>query len=130
MFFFSFLSFFFQLIRSISEFGAKKHFIDHRTANAIHLSVIIKSIFWGYLLFQNISQRGGIPQGLLDRCSHLYLHIIKMNISSGQKPAYIVKILISEQIVITAALYFGQVFIFRRLIKLRVLEWFLLIMCK
>ena len=49
-----------------------------------------------------------------------------MDISSGQKPVYFVKILVSEQIAVTVVLYFGQVFIFRRLIKLRVLEWFLL----
>ena len=59
----------------------------------------------------------------------IYLHIIKID-SSGQKPVYTAKILISEQITVTAVLYFRQVLVFRRLIKLRVLEWFLLIMCK
>ena len=49
-----------------------------------------------------------------------------MDISSGQKPVHFVKILVSEQIAVTVVLYSGQVFIFHRLIKLRVLEWFLL----
>ena len=65
----------FSLIRSISEFGARKHFIDHRTANALHLFIIIKSKFFGSLLFQTISQRREIPQGLLDGCSHLFICI-------------------------------------------------------
>ena len=40
------------------------------------------------------------------------------------------KILISEQIVFPAVLYFEQVFIFCKLINKNVLEWFLLIMSK
>ena len=41
-----------------------------------------------------------------------------------------VKILILEQIVLTVMFYFGQVFLFWRLINKNVLEWFLPIICK
>ena len=37
---------------------------------------------------------------------------------------------ISEQIAVAAIFYFGQVFVFCRLINKNVLEWFILIMCK
>ena len=38
-----------------------------------------------------------------------------MDISSGKKPVYTIKILISEQITFAAVVYFGQVFVFCRL---------------
>ena len=98
----------------------------HRTANAIQLLVPIKRKFFGSLLFQNKLQRRGIPQGLLDKWSHLFIWIsLKWTLSSGQKPECIVKILISEQIAFAAVLYFGQVFVFCRLINKSTLEWFL-----
>ena len=97
----------------------------HRTANAIQLLVPIKRKFFGSLLFQNKLQRRGIPQGLLDKWSHLFIWIsLKWTLSSGQKPECIMKILISEQIAFAAVLYFGQVFVFCRLINKRMLEWF------
>ena len=50
-----------SLIRNIGEFGAKNYFTDHRTANGIQLFVPIKRKFFGSILFQNKSQRRGIP---------------------------------------------------------------------
>ena len=41
-----------------------------------------------------------------------------------------VKILVSEQIALSALFYFGQVFVFCRLINENVLDWFLLIIYK
>ena len=115
-----------NLIQNIGKFRAKKNFIDHQTANAIELFVPIKRKFFGSLLFQNKLQRRGIPQGLLDKYSHLFICIsLKWTLSSGQKLVYTVKILISEQIALAAVLYFGQVFVFCRLIK-SVFGWFLL----
>ena len=109
----------------------KKYLIDHRTAIAIQLFVPIKTKFFGSLLFPNKSQRRGIPQALLDKYRHLFIWIsLKWILSSGQKPVYTVKILLSEQIVFTAALYFGQVFVFCKLINESELEWCLLLMCK
>ena len=103
---------------NIGKFGAKKYFIEHRTANAIQLFVPTKRKSFGSLLFQNNSQRRGIPQGLLDKYSHLCICIsLKWTLSSGQKP-------------LTNTLCFGQVFVFCGLINKSVLEWFLLIMCK
>ena len=119
-----------SFIRNIAEFGAKKYFIDHRTANAIQLFVPIKRKFFGSLLFQNKSQRRGILQGLLNKYSRLFICIsLKWTLSSGQKPVYTVKILVSEQIAFAAVLHFGQVFCFLQFNK-SVLEWFLLVMCK
>ena len=86
-----------RLIRNISKLGAKKYFIDHQIANAIHLFIFIS---------------------------------LKWTLTSGQKPVYTVKVLISEQIALAAVLYFGQVFALCRLINKSVLEQFLLIMCK
>ena len=120
-----------SLIRSIGIFGAKKYFIDHRRVIAIQLFVPTKTKFFGSLLFQNKWQRRGIPQALLDKYRHLFTWIsLKWTLSSGQKPVYTVKILLSEQIVFTAALYFGQVFVFCKLINESELEWCLLLMCK
>ena len=52
---------------------------------------------------------------------------LKQMLSSGQKPVYTVKILTSEQIAFSTLPYFGQVFVFCRLINKSVLEWFQLI---
>ena len=109
----------------------KKYFKDHQTANAIQLFVPAKRKFLGSLLFQSKSQWRGILQGLLDKYSHLFICIsLKWALSSGQKPVCTVKILVSGQIAFAAVLYFGQVFVFFRLINESELEWFLLIMCK
>ena len=68
---------------------------------------------------------------LVDKYSHVFICIpLKQTLSSGQKPAYIVKTLISEQIAFVAVLYFVQVFVLCRLINKSLLEWFLLIICK
>ena len=111
---------------NIGEFGAKKYFIDHRTANAIQLFVPIKRKFFRSLLFQRKLPRGVIPQGILNKYSYLFISIsLKWTLGSGKKPAYTAKILVSEQIAFAAVL-----FVFSRLINRGVLEWFLLIMCK
>ena len=54
---------------------------------------------------------------------------IKMGINYWATTVYTVKFLVSEQIAFAAVLYFGQVFVFCKLISKSVLEWFLL-MCK
>ena len=47
------------------------------------------------ILFQNTSQRRGIPQKLLDKYSQVLICMsLKQTLSSGQKPVYAVKILI------------------------------------
>ena len=97
---------------------SKKCFVDHQTANIIQLFVAIKNKLLRSIIFQNKSQGGGIPQGQLDKYSHLFISIsVKQTLSSRQKPVYTVKILISDQIAFAAVLYFGQVFVFCRLIK-------------
>ena len=118
-----------SLIQNIDKFGAEKYFIVHRKANAIQLFAPIKMIFFGSLLFQSKSQWRRISQGLLDKYSHPFICIsLKWILSSGGKPVYTVKILISDQIAFAVVLYFGQVFVFYRLINRSVLGWFLL--CK
>ena len=120
-----------SLIWNIGEFRGKKCFVDHWTPNAIQLFVPLKRKFFWSFLFQNKSQQRRIPWGLLDEYSHLFICIsLKWTLSSGQKPVCTVKILVSGQIAIAAVLYFGQVFVFCRLINKNVLELFLLIMCK
>ena len=110
------------LIRNIGKFGAKSYFTDYRKANTIQPFVPIKEIFFGSILFQNKTYRRRMAQRLLDKYSHLFICIsLKQTSSSGQKPLYIDKTLI-EQITFAAALYFGQVFIFRRLINKSALE--------
>ena len=123
---FFFFSFFCQPYPKYDGIWSKKHvYIDHQTANTIQLFVPIKRNFWGSM------QQRRILQGLLDKYRHLFICIsLKQTLSSGQKPVYTVKIVISEQIAFATAFYFGQVFVFCRLINKSVLEWFLLIMCK
>ena len=128
---FFFFSFFCQPYPKYRRIRSKKIFYRHWTANAIRLFVPVKSIFFGSLLFQNKSQRREIPQRLLDKYGHVFISIsLKRTLSNGQKPVYTLKNLVSEQIAFAAVLYFGQAFAFCRLINKRVLEWFLLIMCK
>ena len=55
---------------------------------------------------------------------------ISVPLSSGEKPVYTVKILLSEQNAFAAVLYFEQVDVVCGLINKSVSEWFLLIMCK
>ena len=115
-----------SLIQNIVEFGAKKYFIDHQTTNTIPLFVPIKRKLFRLILFQNKSQQRGIPQWLLDKCSHLSMFIsLKQTLSSGPKLVSTVKILISKHIAFAAVLYFGQVFVFCGLINESVLKWFL-----
>ena len=132
--FFSFFSFFCKPYPKYQRIWSKKHFIDHETATAIQLFLPTKRKFLRTLLFQNNSQRGGILQGLIDNYGHLFYHLfcisLKWTLSSGQKPVYTVKILVPEQIAFAAVVYFGQAFVFCRLINKNMLEWFLLIMCK
>ena len=64
-----------NLIRNIAEFHAKNYFTDHQTAKTIPLFVPIKRKLFASILFQNKSQRKGIPSRLLDRYSHLFVSI-------------------------------------------------------
>ena len=68
-----------SLIQYVSEFKAKKYFIDHQMANTIQLFVPIKKEFFWSHFFQNNSQRREIPQALLCKYSH-GLHIIQIDI--------------------------------------------------
>ena len=65
-FFFSFFSFFASLIHNIGDFGAKKYFTHHRTANSIQL-------VFGSILFQIKLQWKGVPQRLFDKYSRLFI---------------------------------------------------------
>ena len=95
------------------------------------LIIPIKRNFFGSILLQNKSQQREIPQRLLDKYSQVLICMsLKQTLSSGLKPAYTVKILISKQLAFAAVVYFGQVCGFCKLINKSVLEWFLLIMCK
>ena len=69
--FFCFSATFFPEYRAIQS---KKYFTDQRSANAIELFACCykRKFFWS-ILFLNKSQRRGIPQRLLDRCSHLFI---------------------------------------------------------
>ena len=114
----------------IREFGAKNYFADHLTAKTIQLFFPTKRKFFRSILFQDKTQRRRIPQRLLDKHSHLFICTsLKQSLSCGEKPVYTVKILLSEQKAFAAVLYFGQVFVFCRLINKNLSEWFLLIMC-
>ena len=112
-----------SLIRNIWEFGKK--IILQTIEQLIHFSFFpINWKFFEFILFQNKSQRRGIPQILLDKYSHLFICTsLKQTSRTRQKPVYIVQTPISVQC-------FGQVLVFYRLINKSVLQWFLLIMCK
>ena len=72
---------------NIWEFGVKKHFTDHRTANTIQLALTIKGNFSG-LFFLNKSQQRGILQRLVGKCSQPFICApSKYTLSSGQNPA-------------------------------------------
>ena len=58
---------------SNGEFGAKKYFTGRSTADTIQLFVAIKGIFIWSILFLTNSQRRGIPQRPLDKCSYLFI---------------------------------------------------------
>ena len=117
--------------QNIGEFVPKKNFIDYHTANTIQLFVPINRKFFGSIIFKSTFHQRGIPQWLLDKYCHLFICIsLKLTLISGQKLVYTVKTLMSEQIAFAAKLYFGQVFVFCRLISKSVFEWFLLMMCE
>ena len=106
------------LIWNIGEFGAKNYFTDYWTGNTIQWFVPIEmKLFW-FILFQNKLQRRVIPYRLLDKYSHLFIcTVLKETLNSGQKPVYTFKTKTSEAIAFAAFFYFGQVFVFCRLIK-------------
>ena len=120
-----------SLIRNMGEFGAKRYFTDHQKTHTIQLFVFIKRKFFGSILFYIKSQQMGIPQRLFDKHNHLLIcTLLKQTSSSKQKPVYTVKILVSEEMAFAAVLHYGQVFVFCKLNKKSVLEWFLLILSK
>ena len=126
----SFSSHFLPALFEISANSEQKIFY-HRIANAVQLFVPIKRISFESLFFSEQLQRRRILQELLDKYSDLFICVSwKVTLYSNQKPVYTVKTVMSEQIAFAAVLYFGQVFVFWRLINKSVLEWFLLIMCK
>ena len=85
------------------EFGAKRYFTDHWTANLIPLFVVITGNFFCSILFVNKSQGRAIRQTLLDKCSYLFICIaLKYTLSNIQNPVWIVKILLPEQIALAA----------------------------
>ena len=63
-----FFQFFLKVFRIIWEFGEKNYFTDHQTASTIQLVVALKS------------QRKGVPQKQVDRCSRQFSYIIKIEI--------------------------------------------------
>ena len=74
---------------------------------------------------EQVAARGNSLEAL-DKYYHVFICIsLKQTLHSGQNPVYTVKILISEQIAFAAVVYFGQRFVFRRLINKSALEWFL-----
>ena len=87
-----------------------------------------RKFFWSILLLYKWQQRG-IPQRLLDKCSHLFIWTLLKQTSSSRK-----NLLKwhddTEQIALAVMFYFGQVFVFWRLVNKNMLGWFLLIMCK
>ena len=62
-------------MQNIGDFRAKKYWINHRTANTIQLFVPVESKYLGSILFENKLQLRGIPQGLLDKYSHLFIYM-------------------------------------------------------
>ena len=98
--------------RNICEFAAKKIF--RRPSNSQYNSAICyykRKFFWS-ILFLNMSLQRGIPQRLLNKCSHLCIYkLLKQTFSSGQKP---VKSDMKTNC-LTAIFHFGHVFVFCRL---------------
>ena len=107
-------------IQNIGIIGAKKYFIDHRTANAIQLFVPVKWKIFRSLPFQNKLQQRRMLQGLLDKYRHLTS--LKWTLSSGRETC-----VHCQQIDFAVVLYFGQDFISYRLVNESKLQWFLLV---
>ena len=79
-------------IQNIGKFRAKKYFIGHRTANVIPLFIPIKRKFFVSLFLRTNRREGEFPRSYWINTATLYFHNIKWTLSSGQKPAYTVKI--------------------------------------
>ena len=111
-----------SLIRNIRKFRSKKLF--YRPLNSQYNSVVCscrKETFLVYCFSEQVARL--IPYRLLHKYSHLFICMsIKETLSSGQKPVYTLKTKTSEQIAYAAVHYFGQVFVFSRLIDKSVLE--------
>ena len=76
--------------------------------NIISLPVLF--LLLRLFFFRTNHSKGEFPRGLPDKHSHLFICIsLKWTLSSGQKAAYNVKILVSEQIAFATVLYLGQV---------------------
>ena len=73
VFLFSFFSFFCQPYLEYRRIRSKKIFYRPSNSWSIQLFVPIKRKFVGFILFQNKSQRRGIPQRLVDKYSHLFI---------------------------------------------------------
>ena len=73
VFLFSFFSFFCQPYPEYRRIRSKKIFYRPSNSWSIQLFVPIKRKFVGFILFQNKSQRRGIPQRLVDKYSHLFI---------------------------------------------------------
>ena len=66
-------------------------------------------LFFSSILFLNKLQRRGIPQRLVDNCSHLFICIsLRQTLSSGQK-SVLTDMNILEQMALAATFYFGPV---------------------
>ena len=74
-----------QLFRNMEEFRAKK--IIYRSSDSQCNSVLCcyeRKFFWSILLLYKWQQRG-IPQRLLDKCSHLFIWTLLKQTSSSRK---------------------------------------------
>ena len=74
-----------QLFRNMEEFRAKK--IIYRSSDSQCNSVLCcyeRKFFWTILLLYKWQQRG-IPQRLLDKCSHLFIWTLLKQTSSSRK---------------------------------------------
>ena len=124
------LLFFLSALPKYWHIRSKKIF--YRPPNSYCSSVICSyknEIFRVSSFSKQVAAKGNSPGATWQIQTPVYLISLKWILSSGQKPVYTVKILLSEQIVFTAALYFGQVFVFCKLINESELDWCLL-MCK
>ena len=89
-----------------------------------------RKFFWS-ILFLNKSQQRGIPQRLLDKCSHLFIYNLLKFIKIAIDKNCLNRINLGIRTYGHCwSVSFEQVFVFRRLINKNVLEWFLLIICK
>ena len=119
---FFFFLFSFQPYPKYREIRSKKLF--YRPLNSQYNSVVCscrKETFLVYCFSEQVARL--IPYRLLHKYSHLFICMsIKETLSSGQKPVYTLKTKTSEQIAYAEVHYFGQVFVFSRLIDKSVLE--------